>query len=268
MLEFFGRGPGNTFLHKKGFPGKLFKNRQIGGTAKVAGLFEKALIKPVGDRGLLAEYGDAIAPDINRKVRAMALALEQERPAGMVEVIPTYRSLLIVYDPMKTDVVALEQALDDLEGRLDHIRIPSPRTVEVPVLYGGECGPDIEFVAQHAGLSADDVIRIHSGTPYQIYMMGFTPGFAYLGGLPEAIHAPRLETPRVLVPAGSVGIANNQTGIYPVPSPAGWRIIGRVPLKLFDPLKSEPFLYRAGDFIKFNSISESEYNRLAGSGGV
>jgi len=221
----------------------------------------------VGDRGLLVEYGDAIAPEINRKVRVMALALEQERPVGMAEVIPTYRSLMIIYDPMKTDVAGLEQALDDLEGRLDEILIPPPERVEIPVLYSGDCGPDIEFVAQHAGLSIEDVIRIHSGTAYQVYMMGFTPGFAYLGGLAEAIHAPRLETPRVLVPAGSVGIANGQTGIYPVPSPAGWRIIGRTPVKLFDPMKPEPFLYRAGDFIKFNSISEAEYNRLAESGG-
>lgn len=232
----------------------------------MAWLFDKARLRPVGDRGLLAEYGDAIAPEINRKVRTMALALEQERLSGLEEVIPTYRSLLIVYDPMKTDVLALEQALDALENRLDQIRIPPPRTVEIPVLYGGEGGPDIGFVAQHAGLSTDDVIRVHSRTPYQIYMMGFTPGFAYLGGLPEAIHAPRLETPRVLVPAGSVGIANNQTGIYPVSSPAGWRIIGRTPLKPFDPMRSEPFLYRAGDFIKFNSISEAEFKRMIGTG--
>ncbi len=228
-------------------------------------LFERARLQPVGDRGLLVEYGDAITPEINRKVRVMALALEQVGPAGMLEVIPTYRSLLIIYDPMKTGVAELGQAINDLEDRLDEIRIPPPRTVEVPVLYGGDCGPDIEFVARHAGLSIDDVMRIHSGTPYQIYMMGFTPGFAYLGGLPPEIHAPRLETPRTLVPAGSVGIANNQTGIYPVRSPGGWRIIGRTPSKLFDPMKSEPFLYRAGDFIKFNSISEAEYDRLTGT---
>jgi KipI family sensor histidine kinase inhibitor len=195
----------------------------------------------------------------------IAMALEQEKPIGMVEVVPTYRSLLIIYDPIKTGVTDLEQTLKAVEARLDKIRIPPPRTVEVPVLYGGQYGPDIEFVAQHDGLSVKDVIRIHSATPYQIYMIGFTPGFAYLGGLPEAIHAPRLETPRALVPAGSVGIANNQTGIYPVPSPAGWRIIGRTPLKLFDPIKTEPFLYRAGDFIKFAAISETEYDRLAGT---
>jgi inhibitor of KinA len=229
----------------------------------VARVLDKTRLRPVGDRGLLAVYGDAISPEINRKVRMIAMALEQEKPIGMVEVVPTYRSLLIIYDPIKTGVTDLEQTLKAVEARLDKIRIPPPRTIEVPVLYGGECGPDIEFVAQYAGLSVKDVIRIHSGTPYQIYMMGFTPGFAYLGGLPEAIHAPRLETPRTLIPAGSVGIANNQTGIYPVPSPAGWRIIGRTPLNLFDPKKPEPFLYRAGDFIKFAAISETEYDRLA-----
>ncbi len=226
-------------------------------------VFDKTRLRPVGDRGLLAEYGDTISPEINRKVRMIAMALEQEKPIGMVEVVPTYRSLLIIYDPIKTGVTDLEQTLKALEARLDKIRIPPPRTLEVPVLYDGECGPDIGFVAQYAGLSVKDVIRIHSGRPYQIYMMGFTPGFAYLGGLPEAIHAPRLETPRILIPAGSVGIANNQTGIYPVPSPAGWRIIGRTPLNLFDPIKPEPFLYRAGDFIKFAAISETEYDRLA-----
>jgi inhibitor of KinA len=229
----------------------------------MSGLFDKARIRPVGDRGLLAEYGDAIAPEINRKVRMIATALEQERPVGMVEVIPTYRSLLIIYDPMKTAPDHLEQVIEALELRLDKILIPQPRIVEVPVLYGGEWGPDIEFVAQYAGLTVEDVIRIHSGTQYQIYMMGFTPGFAYLGGLPEAIHAPRLETPRTLIPAGSVGIANNQTGIYPVPSPAGWRIIGRTPLKLFDPIRPQPFLYQAGDFVRFSSISQTEYNHLA-----
>jgi inhibitor of KinA len=234
----------------------------------MAGLFDNARLRPVGDRGLLAEYGDAIAPEINRKVRMMAMALEQERPVGMVEVIPTYRSLLIIYDPIETGVTDLEQTLKAVEVRLDKIEIPPPRMLEVPVLYGREWGPDIEFVAQHAGLSVKDVIRIHSGRPYQIYMIGFTPGFAYLGGLSEAIHAPRLETPRTLIPAGSVGIANNQTGIYPIPSPAGWRIVGRTPLNLFDPMKPEPFLYRAGDFIRFTAISETEYDRLAEAGSL
>jgi inhibitor of KinA len=231
-------------------------------------LFKNPRLRAVGDRGVLVEYGDAIDPDINRKVRVAGLALEMEELDGIEEIIPSYRSLLIVYDPMKTDLVVLKRALESLENRLDDMEIPAPRTVEIPVLYGGDRGPDIEFVARFNGLTEDHVIRIHSSTVYQIYMMGFTPGFAYLGGLPEQLHTPRLETPRHLVRAGSVGIANNQTGIYPVDSPGGWRLIGGTPLKPFDPARRDPFLYRAGDLIKFTPISASEYTRIAEGGAV
>ena len=231
-------------------------------------LFNKPRLRAVGDKGLLVEYGDSIHPDINRKVRVVALALEMEKPDGIEEIIPSYRSLLIVYDPMKTNVAALETVLESLEGRVDKMQIPAPRTVEIPVLYGGDCGPDMEFVARFHGLSEDDVIRIHSGTVYQLYMMGFTPGFVYLGGLSEQLHTPRLETPRSLVSGGSVGIANNQTGIYPVDSPGGWRLIGRTPLKPFDPARKDPFLYRAGDLIKFTSVCESEFTKIAQGGAV
>ncbi len=226
-------------------------------------LYEKPLFRLVGDRGLLVEYGDAIDPEINRKVRAMALALEREPTGGVVEVIPTYRSLLVVYDPGATDVKRLEQILQSLERRLGELKIPPPKRIEIAVCYGGDFGPDIEFVARSHGLTSDEVIRIHSETIYQIYMIGFTPGFPFLGLLPEALHTPRLETPRPLVPAGSVGIANNQTGVYPIDSPGGWRLIGRTPLKLFNPDHRDPFLYRAGDLIKFKSISRDEYHRLA-----
>jgi inhibitor of KinA len=231
-------------------------------------LFDKARLRAVGDRGLLVEFGDAIHPDINRKVRVVALALEMEKPDGIEEVIPSYRSLLIVYDPMKTHLDALEGVLESLECRLDKLEIPAPRTVEIPVLYGGDSGPDMEFVARFHGLSEEEVIRLHSDTVYQIYMMGFTPGFAYLGGLPEQLHTPRVETPRALVRAGSVGIANNQTGIYPVDSPGGWRLIGRTPLRPFDPSGKSPFLYRAGDLIRFTPISESQYTLIAEGGTV
>lgn len=228
-------------------------------------LFVKPRLRPVGDRGLLVEYGDAIAPDINRKVRVMALALEQEWPCGVVEVIPTYRSLLIIYDPLTTGVTQLGATLENLECRLDDLEIPQPRTVEIPVCYGGEFGPDIEFVAEVHGLNVADVVRLHASTTYLIYMIGFTPGFSYLGGLPEELHTPRLETPRPLVKAGSVGIANNQTGIYPVDSPGGWRLIGRTPLRLFDPARKNPFLYAAGDLIRFVPITKEVYAQMAAS---
>jgi len=226
-------------------------------------LFEKPRLRPVGDRGLLIEYGDAIAPEINLKVRVMALALEQARPPGLVEVIPTYRSLLAIYDPLCTDVTRLAGAVETLEGRLEELEMPQPRTVGIPVCYGGEFGPDIEFVATTHGLTEDDVVQLHASATYQIYMIGFTPGFPYLGGLPAELHTPRLESPRPLVKPGSVGIANNQTGIYPVESPGGWRIIGRTPLNLFDPTREQPFLYTAGDFIRFVPISRKGYEQIA-----
>ena len=232
----------------------------------MGGLFDKAVFRLVGDRGVIVEYGDEISPEINIKVRTMAMAIAEEKPVGIVEVIPTYRSLLIVYDPLATDLKSLEDALQFVEGRLDQLEIPRPRTVEIPVLYGGDLGPDIEFVAQAHNLTVEDVIRIHSGPLYQIYMIGFTPGFPFLGGLPSELHTPRLETPRPLVPAGSVGIANNQTGVYPIDSPGGWRLIGRTPVSLFNPSKENPFLYRAGDMIKFVRISEQEYHRFLSEG--
>jgi len=221
------------------------------------------VVRLVGEAGLLFEYGDAIAPEINRKVRTMAAALAQESPPGIVEVIPTYRSLLVLYDPLATDPIGLEKALLALEGRLEAIEIPPQARVEIPVCYGGDFGPDIEFVAQNADLSVDEVVRLHSQPEYQIYMIGFTPGFPFLGGLPKVLTAPRLKTPRTLVPAGSVGIANNQTGMYPIASPGGWRIIGRTPLRLFAPAKPQPFLYQAGDLLRYKPISAEEFRRMA-----
>jgi KipI family sensor histidine kinase inhibitor len=225
-------------------------------------LFEKAGFRIAGDQGLLVEYGDAIDLAVNHKVRAMATVLGGNLPEGVIEVIPTYRSLLIVYDPVKTAPQQLKEILISLEQRLPEIQIPPPVTVEIPVCYGDEFGPDIEFVAESHGLSVEEVVRLHSEPEYPIYMIGFTPGFPFLGGLTEALHTPRLETPRTLVPEGSVGIANNQTGMYPVASPGGWQLIGRTPLKLFAPERPNPFLYQAGDRIKFKAISTEEYNRM------
>jgi len=226
------------------------------------GLFEKARFRIAGDRGLLVEYGDIIDPDVNNKVRSMAIVMEQNALEGVTEVIPTYRSLLIVYDPSGTNPAELQKALKTLESRLDEIKIPPPDTVEIPVCYGGEFGPDIEYVAESHNLTVDEVIELHCRPQYLIYMVGFTPGFPFLGGLSEKLQTPRLETPRTFVPEGSVGIANNQTGIYPVASPGGWRLLGRTPVKLFAPGRRNPFLYQAGDRIKFSPISAEEYARI------
>jgi KipI family sensor histidine kinase inhibitor len=170
--------------------------------------------------------------------------------------------LLIIYDPGMTHPVELEKMLEKLEARLGEIKIPPPRTVEIPVCYGSDFGPDIETVADTNQLTVAQVIELHSEPEYLIYMVGFTPGFPFMGGLSEKLHTPRLETPRTLVPEGSVGIANNQTGIYPVASPGGWQLIGRTPVKLFAPGRKNPFLYQAGDRIKFKPISAAEYTHL------
>ena len=226
-------------------------------------LFEKARFRIVGDRGILVEYGDVIDPAVNNKVRSMAIVMEDKPPEGVIEIIPTYRSLLIIYDPSITHSAKLKNTLDTLEARLGEISIPPPRTVELPVCYGGELGPDIDTVADTNNLTVEEVIELHCEPEYLIYMVGFTPGFPFLGGLSEKLHTPRLETPRTFVPEGSVGIANNQTGIYPIASPGGWQLIGRTPVKLFAPWRQNPFLYQAGDRLKFKPISAEEYARIA-----
>jgi inhibitor of KinA len=225
-------------------------------------LFDKPRIRISGDRAVLVEYGDAIDPAVNEKVRAMTALLKKGLPEGVEAVIPAYRNLSLLYDPLVTSPERLLSILQGLESRLPEIEIPSPRIVEIPVLYGGEFGPDIEVVAQHNGLSVEQVIAIHAGADYPIYMIGFTPGFCYLGGLDKRIHTPRRKTPRTLLPGGSVGIAEAQTGMYPVDSPGGWQIIGRTPLKLFAPERAVPFIYEAGDRIRFVPVTGGEYERI------
>jgi KipI family sensor histidine kinase inhibitor len=225
-------------------------------------LFDKPQIRLSGDRAVLVEYGDAIDPAVNEKVRAMTALVKGSLPEGVEAVIPAYRNLSILYDPLVTSPDRILPHLLGLEARLREIEVPEPRIVEIPVLYGGECGPDIGFVAEHGGLSVDEVIAIHAGTVYPIYMIGFTPGFCYLGGLDSRIHTPRRKTPRTLLPGGSVGIAEAQTGMYPVDSPGGWQIIGRTPLRLFAPERDNPFLYEPGDLIRFVPVSMPEYERI------
>ncbi len=219
-----------------------------------------------GDRGLLVEFGATIDPEINRRVRELFLSLEKGPIRGVIEVIPTYRSVLVFYDPIQTNVDRLREEIADREKSLDRSAIPPPETTEIPVAYGDEFGPDLDFVAEHNSLSPEEVIEIHTSGNYLIYMIGFTPGFPFLGGLSERIFTPRLENPRQLVPAGSVGIANNQTGIYSIDSPGGWQLIGRTPIKLYDPSRSRPILLKPGDYLRFKRISKEEFQEVAGSG--
>lgn len=216
-----------------------------------------------GDTSMSVEFGNEISEEINAKIRAFNIALQNSKLPGIVETVPTYRSLMVHYDPGVIQYAPLVKALKGLLGQLDHIEIPPSQVLEVPVLYGGELGPDLEFVAQHNGKTPEEVVRIHTSTEYLIYMLGFTPGFTYLGGMSQEIATPRLKTPRVKIPGGSVGIAGSQTGVYPIDSPGGWQLIGRTPVKMYDPNRETPILPQAGQYIKFRAIDQAEYDQIA-----
>lgn len=222
-------------------------------------LYQEAIFRLLGDRGLLVEIGDEISREINNKVRIMNLMVRQFSIEGIIETIPTYRSLLIVYNPLILPLERLKEKIRELEEGVQDIKLPEPRLIRIPVLYGGSYGPDLEFVANYHHISQDEVIRLHCNTTYFVYMIGFMPGFPYLGELPEELATPRLKTPRLSVPKGSVGIAQRQTGIYPMDSPGGWQIIGRTPVELFDPNQEPPSLLQIGDLVQFYQISEKEF---------
>ena len=217
-----------------------------------------------GDTALTAEFGNEISESINAQIRAFNIALEHAKIPGIVETVPTYRSLMVHYDPGIISYGSLVKKLKSLLTQLDKIEIPPSSVLEIPVLYGGEeMGPDLAFVAENAGKTEQEVIDIHTSTEYLIYMLGFTPGFTYLGGMSEAIATPRLKTPRVKIPAGSVGIAGAQTGVYPIDSPGGWQLIGRTPVRMYDPDRETPILPQAGQYIRFYAIDQAEYDRIA-----
>ncbi|MBN2033836.1 MAG: 5-oxoprolinase subunit PxpB [Deltaproteobacteria bacterium] len=212
----------------------------------------------MGDRALLVELGDEISPSINRKVRELFLKLDRESVHGIKELVPAYRSLMIVYDPLAILLTALKEVVTRLHGETHGPPIPEPKKLDVPVVYGGRFGPDLQWVADFHGISPEEVVRYHVQPVYQVYMIGFTPGFPYLGEVPDAIATPRRETPRTVVPQGSVAIAQRQTGIYPVQSPGGWQILGWTPLRFFDAENWPPTPLEIGDRVKFFPIREKE----------
>jgi KipI family sensor histidine kinase inhibitor len=208
------------------------------------------MLKPLGDSALLVQLGDEIHPVLNARVHALN-ALLQNPIHGILETVPAYSTLLIHYDPLTLTFAQVAHYVRDKMTQLDDSFHRRPRRLEVPVRYGGASGPDLETVAVSKGISPADVIRIHSDREYTVYMMGFTPGFPYLGTLDERLIMPRMETPRTHVKVGSVAIAGSQTGIYPLDSPGGWHLIGWTPLKLFDPSSETPFLFSPGDIVTF-----------------
>lgn len=220
-------------------------------------------ILPAGDAALTVEFGDTIAPRINDRVLAFVRRVARARLRGLVEVVPTYRSATVYVDPLRCDWARLTTTVERLARRpVSGARRPG-KLVRIPVVYGGEFGPDLAELARQAGLSPQAVIRLHSATEYRVYMLGFSPGFPYLGAVPNRIARPRLAEPRKSVPAGSVGIAGWQTGIYPQASPGGWLLIGRTPLALYAPRAPSPFALTPGDRVRFVPIPREEYERLS-----
>lgn len=219
----------------------------------------RARFLPCGDCGITVNFGNEISEEINGRVTAFTSAAEKAKIRGAVEYIPAFCSVTVIYDPLKTSAKELIKQLKKAQKQSAGGNDFKPVLYKIPVCYDDEFAPDIKSVEEITGLSKEEIIDIHTGCDYPIYMLGFLPGFAYLGNLDKRIAAPRLETPRVKIPRGSVGIGGNQTGIYPSDSPGGWRLIGKTPVRVYDERKESPILYRAGDYIRFVRISKEEF---------
>ncbi len=228
-------------------------------------------ITPLGDTALIVAVGGAIDEPTHQRVQAALRALEAPPLSGVVELVPAYTTVTLFYDPLR--VLAAGAPAEDIAGWLAaqvRQRLENPpqleetpaRTIEVPVCYGGDFGSDLAAVEAHTKLPAEEIVELHQDPEYLVYLIGFSPGFPYMGGLPARLSMPRRASPRTAVPPGSVGIVNDQTCIYPLATPGGWNLIGRTPLRLFRPLEDPPVLLRAGDRVKFRAITREEFARL------
>lgn len=233
-------------------------------------------IKPLGETALIVKFGNEISPQIHYKIKSLSEYLEKYPFVGMVEYVISYTSLAIYYNPFtvkksfsqykeQSAVQIVATYIKDCVQKMQQVDESRANVVEIPVCYGGKYGPDIEFVAKHNNLSVQEVIDIHMAPQYLVYMIGFCPGFPYLGGMDKRIATPRREVPRIEIPARSIGIAGEQTGGYPISTPGGWQIIGRTPIEMFNPDDEEnPTLLHSGDLVKFYAVSEKEYLALRG----
>lgn len=219
-------------------------------------------ILPLGDSAVSVEFGRSIDPDLNEAVIALAAVLEEAPFEGFVEAVPTYRSLVVIYDPLTVPGREVEALLHDKLTGGDRPARPR-RLWRIPVHYGGPAALDLEDLAREKKVDVEELIALHSGAEYRVYMIGFAPGFAYLGGLPEALHTPRLPVPRQLIPAGAIGIGGQQASVNSVPGPSGWRFIGETPVRAYDPDRATPFLFAAGDALRFTPVSAQEAADLA-----
>jgi inhibitor of KinA len=223
---------------------------------------------PLGDRAVTITFGDTIDIATHRRVRAACVAIDAGGLAGVVDQVPAFASITVHYDPALVAGDENESPYDRVVGALESLLSdpraetpPTPRMVEIPVCYGGELGPDLDDVARQHNLSPQQVIDLHAGAEYLVYMVGFMPGFAYMGGLPDVLATPRRATPRTAVPAGTVGIGGKQTGVYPLESPGGWNLIGRTPVHIFDIGRNPAALLAAGDHARFAPISRDDFER-------
>ncbi|WKY80003.1 5-oxoprolinase subunit PxpB [Leuconostoc lactis] len=217
-----------------------------------------------GDTSINVVFENVISETISHQVLTIAKLVESQHINGLLDIIPAYRAVTFVFDPLVIDIVAFQDFLRaQLEQQLNIDTSSDSRLYHVPVLYDETVGLDLLEVAKYHDLTVADVIRLHTSHTYRIYMLGFLPGFAYLGGLDKKLHTPRKETPRLRIPAGSIGIAGQQTGYYPVVSPGGWQIIGQTPLVVFDANRPE-INFRAGDRVQFYAIDKREFQQLAG----
>ena len=214
-----------------------------------------------GDSALVVEFGDRIDRVINDRVLALRARVDAAGIPGVVETVPTFRSLMVHYDPLRVAAVELTKAIETLfagAAAADQVR----RHWRVPVCYEGELAPDLPEVAARAGLEPHEVVRLHSSVGYHVYMVGFLPGYPYMGDLPPPLHLPRRADPRVRVPPGSVAIATAMTAIYPVESPGGWHLIGTTPIRIFDVASLPPALFAPGDAVEFEPIDRARFDRL------
>ncbi|MCP8617837.1 5-oxoprolinase subunit PxpB [Salirhabdus salicampi] len=216
-------------------------------------------IKPIGDVAIRIQFSSDIREEVNHQLQAFIQKIEGENVPGIIECIPTYNTVAIYYNPNLIEYRNLVQLVETMYEKPSLVQSVRPTVFEIPVLYGNDYGPDLQFVADYHNITIDEVIDEHANKEYLIFMMGFVPGFPYLGGLSENVSVPRLENPRPKVASGSVGIGGKQTGIYPVSVPSGWRIIGRTPLQLINMNKMPPTFLKSGNYIKFLPVSEKEY---------
>jgi len=218
---------------------------------------------PCGDRAVSVELGDEVNRELNARVLALEYLLQQRALPGVGETVPSYRALLVYYDPLVIGYEALGATLRELGAKARPEVLPPARTVELPCCYGGELGFELEEAARKIGLAPDEMARLHAGSEYYVYFVGFTPGLPYMTGMPERLTIPRLTNPRTKTPPGSVAIGGVQCCVYSIESPGGFWVLGRTPVRLYDPTAADPILLRAGDHVRFRPIDRAEYDAIA-----